>query len=102
MDQVLEAVRDPEWQKFRKSLRGMDTASKLNNLRDYYTDHLKDLNRVGRFTDKDPVGEYAYQRGMLEVQVDNYLKALARGGQLYGGVSLKQALAWDWNLRIRK
>jgi hypothetical protein len=95
MERVLEAVRDPEWQKFRNSLRGMDTASKLNNLKEYYEDHLA---AIGSGDDEQELNEWK----KLDVQVDNYLKALARGGQLYGGVSLEQALAWNWNLRIRK
>jgi hypothetical protein len=88
-ERVRVAIRDPEWQKFRRSLKGMDTASKLNNLRAYNQDsphYFKEYNRECPWC----------------VRVDNYLKALARGGQLYAGVSLEQALAWDWNLRIRK
>jgi hypothetical protein len=95
IDEVLSAVRDPEWQIFRKSLKGMDTASKLNNLRDWYNDRTHDYNAHA------PADE---ARGVCSVctQIDNYLKALARGGQLHGGVSLEQALTYDWNLRIRK
>jgi hypothetical protein len=36
------------------------------------------------------------------IRVDNYLKALARGGQLESGVSLEKALEADWKLTIRK
>jgi hypothetical protein len=56
------------------------------------------LAAIGSGDDEQELNEWK----KLDVQVDNYLKALARGGQLYGGVSLEQALAWNWNLRIRK
>jgi hypothetical protein len=92
MERVLEAVRDPEWQKFRKSLKGMDTASKLNNLRDWYNDrpHTHEPSGTERHTCKPCV------------QLDNYLKALARGGQIHAGINIVAAVGWDWNLRIRK
>src|SRR4051794_25209628 len=101
MDDVLTAIRDPEWQKFRRSLKGMDTASKLNNLKDYYLDNSRYWSHEyhdGRVTRE----ELEHKLGKVSVQVDNYLKALARGGQLHAGASLDQALAWNWNLRIRK
>jgi hypothetical protein len=88
---VQEAVADPEWQQFRRSLKGMDTASKLNNLGDYYEQQYHDV-----------VCNIAPSSCRVCVRVDNYLKALARGGQLPAGVSLQQALAWDWNFRILK
>jgi hypothetical protein len=91
---VREAVDDEEWQTFRKSLKGMDTASKLNNLRSWYFDrpHIRANYEEHRTSDACDVC----------VQVDNYLKALARGGQLPAGVSLDWAIASDWNLRIKK
>jgi hypothetical protein len=86
---IAAAVDDEEWQQFRISLKGMDTQSKINNLREYFQD------------------QHYEQRVFAPdcyvcIRVDNYLKALARGGQLEKGVSLEQALAWDWNFKIRK
>jgi hypothetical protein len=99
IDEVLSAVRDPEWQIFRKSLKGMDTASKLNNLRDWYNDRPHTHN-----TQRLPGGTVTHGRETCKpcVQLDNYLKALARGGQLPGGVNVVDAVVWDWNFRIRK
>jgi hypothetical protein len=99
MERVLEAVRDPEWQKFRKSLKGMDTASKLNNLRDWYNDrpHTHEVETLAG-------GSLTHGRDTCApcVQLDNYLKALARGGQIHAGINIVAAVGWDWNLRIRK
>jgi hypothetical protein len=99
MERVLEAVQDEEWQQFRKSLKGMDTASKLNNLRDWYNDRPHT-----HVTQEFPGGTATHGRPECKpcVQIDNYLKALARGGQLYRGVNLIDAITWNWNLRIRK
>jgi hypothetical protein len=74
MDLVLEAVHDAEWQKFRLSLKGIPTKEKLHRLLDYdnETQALKDTIEV-----------FKYRHRLI--RVDNYLKALARGGQI--GVS---------------
>jgi hypothetical protein len=100
MERVLEAVRDPEWQKFRKSLKGIDTASKLNNLRDWYNDRPH-THRVETFASG---GSLTHDRDTCApcVQLDNYLKALARGGQIPAGINIVVAVGWDWNIRIRK
>jgi hypothetical protein len=92
---IAAAVDDEEWQQFRLSLKGMDTQSKINNLREYYLDRIVMLG--GRDDEES-------RKICSDVctRVDNYLKALARGGQLEKGVSLEQALAWDWNFKIRK
>lgn len=69
---IAEAVDNEEWQKFRVSLKGTSTRYKLVELRAY-------LNTGGTLaTNVDEVAEYALRR----VRVDNYLKALARGGQI--------------------
>jgi hypothetical protein len=97
---IAEAVDDEEWQKFRLSLKGLDTESKLNSLREYYEDMQKHLD-----PDRWDMEDWPMLGIMLEdvrIRVDNYLKALARGGQLPKGVSLEQALLWDWNLRVIK
>lgn len=55
-------VRDAEWQKFRKSLKGLNTLEKLYKLQSWILHH-------------------PHQR-RAQVQVDNYINALKRGGQL--------------------
>lgn len=67
-EQIAEAVADPEWQKFRMSLKGISTKEKLHKLLDYYSEPKPHENGQGP--------EFVL-RGL---RVDNYLKALARGG----------------------
>ncbi len=57
--EILEAVKDPTWQRFRISLKGLPTEVKLDRLSDWPIRDRKD-----------------------QVRVDNYLNALKRGGQL--------------------
>lgn len=57
-------VRDKDWQHFRKSLKGFPTGEKLYELKQWLESKT---NRHPRRT---------------RVQVDNYLNALKRGGQL--------------------
>lgn len=57
-------VQDPAWQKVRLSMKGIPTHEKLKILWSWY---------VGRTPEND---------GRRRCQVDNYLGALRRGGQL--------------------
>lgn len=59
--EIREAVRDEAWQKFRRSLKGLSTEEKLRKLRAWKRAH------PGR---------------KAEVQVQNYINALKRGGQI--------------------
>lgn len=59
-------VLDPEWQQFRKTMKGHSTADKLEM-----------LNRYRRASRKDGLVPLRNQ-----VQIDNYLHALCRGGFL--------------------
>lgn len=60
--EIQRAVRDPQWQEFRKSLKGLSTEEKLNKLRSWLLRH--------------PGSKKA------QIQVQNYKNALKRGGQL--------------------
>jgi hypothetical protein len=98
---IAAAVDDEEWQQFRLSLKGISTQDKLDALRAYYEERAV-LDQT-----QHSVDDFHQERGWSAVcwvciRIDNYLKALARGGQLERGVSLKQALAWNWNFKIRK
>jgi hypothetical protein len=88
---VQEAVADPVWQAFRREMKGRSTARKLHDLHEYYVDMSRDY-----LTSLDDVKWAA-----VRVQVDNYIKALCRGGQLYPGESLQTALDNGWDLRIK-
>lgn len=81
---IAEAVDDEDWQKFRLSMKGQSTERKLNMLEEYYNAHVGE--------DEDNV----------TIRVDNYIKALCRGGQLYPGESIETALNHNWNLLIKK
>jgi hypothetical protein len=82
---IAEAVDDQGWQEFRLSLKGISTRDKLDKLEAYYkSEHHTHV------VDDRPGGTLTSGRGDCDVCIrfDNYLKALARGGQLYGGISL--------------
>lgn len=80
---IAQAVDNEDWQKFRLKLKGLSTAGKLAELEAYWDlTHEQDKTFDKRHHEDCDVC----------IRVDNYLKALARGGQLYKGVSLQQAL----------
>jgi hypothetical protein len=97
IERVLEAVKDEEWQRFRTSLKGKATGDKLNDLRDWWVDrHVSDIVlfpelHIDKWAGCDTC-----------VQIDNYLKALARGGQLEHGVGIRVAILWNFNLKVRR
>lgn len=89
---IAEAVDNEEWQKFRLSMKGKSTEDKLTMLKDYYTNGDLDSQQEcvqGRWCD-------------VCIRVDNYIKALCRGGQLYPGESLETAAAANFDLRIKR
>jgi uncharacterized protein (DUF934 family) len=61
---VNHCINDENWQKFRRSLKGLPTTQKLIKLADWLVT-AEDQLRPG-----------------AEVQVANYINALRRGGQL--------------------
>jgi len=60
-DEIDPAVKDTKWQDFRRSLKGLDTEEKLDELEQWLIDN------PGRKS---------------EIQVINYYNALKRGGQV--------------------
>jgi hypothetical protein len=84
---IAEAVDNEEWQRFRVSMKGKSTHEKLDMLKRYYTTH----SVGGQFPSDD-----------VKIRVDNYIKALCRGGQLYPGQSLDTALVLGWHLEVKK
>lgn len=77
---VQAAVNDPEWQEVRQSLKGIPTKEKIEHLAAYYKLYGGD------------------RREKIQIQVDNYIKSLCRGGQLRKGTTLKTALDNNWDL----
>jgi hypothetical protein len=84
---IAEAVDDEEWQKFRVSLKGQSTRDKLQKLREYYNDE----GHGCAFYEPHP------ENCDVCIRVDNYLKALARGGQLVSGVTLAGMIRDNWS-----
>lgn len=87
---IADAVSDPAWQEFRVSLKGRSTREKLAMLKVYYNKNVALTEGL------------ALKRDQVDVRVDNYIKSLCRGGQLFPGESLASVTAKDWKPRIRK
>lgn len=82
---VRKAVDDPKWQEFRKSLKGLTTERKIEKLSNYYFDNLDPAKHAGI----EPCGPSRSEDWCdVCVRIDNYIKALCRGGQLYAGTDL--------------
>jgi len=80
---IAEAVDNEEWQKFRLSLKGWPTEYKIAQLIKYYCSHGGHCSDYGMTT-----AEKREQEN-VRIRVDNYVKALCRGGQLYPGCDFK-------------
>ena len=92
-ERIAEAVNDDTWQEFRIGLKGLSTQSKLWKLEEYIKSNCGAAH-TGRKTMSEQC-DYC-------VRVDNYLKALCRGGQLGPGLGLQFMLNVDWVVSIRK
>lgn len=66
--EIGEAVRDEYWQAFRQTLKGLPTTTKLDKLKEYRDLHTARSNPFPIVTAE------------AQVQIDNYLNALKRGG----------------------
>jgi len=69
----LFCVLDANWQEFRVSLKGLSTYTKLANLEHWRMKHAEQSSTQSGI-EKLP--------RRVEVQIDNYINALKRGGQL--------------------
>lgn len=74
-------VQDEEWQGIRLSMKGVPTHEKLAILKEYY-------ERKGCFLVDRVVRGMTHERYLC--QVDNYLGALRRGGQLDMGNMIRK------------
>lgn len=94
---IAEAVDNEEWQKVRHSMKGTSTVKKLETLKDYWW-FTHDTQIRGSWV-SGSIAEHADCD--ICIRVDNYIKALCRGGQLYGGESLESAIEANWDLKIK-
>lgn len=97
---IAQAVDDEEWQEYRVSMKGKSTDEKLHILQKYW------LTEPHKSNPSDPSRMHDDINLDCDVciRVDNYIKALCRGGQLYSGESLETALLARpfFNLRIKR
>jgi hypothetical protein len=90
---IAQAVDNEQWQEFRLALKGTRTQTKLNRLKRYY--------------EVDGVRHPAHTQGIdladcdICIRIDNYIKALCRGGQLFAGESLQSVIDSGWNPAIK-
>lgn len=94
-ERIAQAVDDNEWQRFRLSLKGLTTRQKLDALHDYYTPPRRHPTSC---RDHDGVD---LESCNYCIRVDNYIKALCRGGQLFRGESLESMIRCSWNPDIK-
>lgn len=92
-DRIKKAVDDDDWREFRLALKGQPTDEKLKQLRLYYeyTDEGSHWSHGTGGYSADLVG------CNVCIRVDNYIKALCRGGQLNPGASLLSMTDTDWS-----
>ncbi len=97
---ITEAVNNEKWQKFRRALKGSATSYKLERLLLYYNQGLYHFKLNQACDCGIEVTEAEWEN--YKIRIDNYIKALCRGGQLYPGESLQTALDNNWNLKIKR
>lgn len=96
---IWDAVNNEEWQIYRHSMKGTPTREKLDYLYSYWNYEMHANDHVIKRSDKVDVFQYDCD---VCIRVDNYIKALCRGGQLYPGESIYTVLFSSWNPRIKK
>jgi tRNA uridine 5-carbamoylmethylation protein Kti12 len=79
---IAEAVDDENWQKVRLSMKGISTAEKLDVLEKYYDENID----AHKYADVSIAAEER-EREDIKIRIDNYIKALCRGGQLEAGMT---------------
>lgn len=94
---IAEAVDDEAWQEFRLSMKGKSTAEKINMLRKYWNANVH--GHVIKRNDARDVYQYDCD---ICIRVDNYIKALCRGGQLFAGEDIFTVLFSGWTPNIKK
>lgn len=92
-ERIARAVDDEGWQILRRSLKGKPTQEKIDALRRYWC-----ANALDQAQSKEPTNDWTD----IEIRIDNYIKALCRGGQLYPGETILTMIEQSWKPRIKK
>lgn len=87
---IAQAVDNQEWQEVRLSMKGESTERKLQILHWYYG--YGEHQSITRECDDCDVC----------IRIDNYIKALCRGGQLYPGESLETVIDASWKPQTKR
>jgi len=90
---IAQAVDNEEWQKFRVSMKGHTTQTKLDMLC-WYVNEEGEHNHDGDHFDTAACD--------VCIRVDNYIKALCRGGQLWPNETLQTLHMVDFRPRIKR
>ena len=83
---IAEAVDNEEWQRFRVSMKGKSTAEKLDMLEEYYEQQRVLGYRAEYPNDRREFLDDRHYED-VKIRIDNYIKALCRGGQLEAGMT---------------
>lgn len=98
---IAQAVDNEDWQRFRLLLKGTPTREKLNMLSEYWRIRYNSTCEYVR----EPHGDHGLDPDIVDcdvcIRVDNYIKALCRGGQLARGESLLSMIRCNWNPDIK-
>lgn len=70
--EISKAIKDPDWQAFRRGLKGQPTSTKLHLLHKYLTISPRE------------------ELPAREIRVANYINALKRGGQLNADLEVQR------------
>lgn len=87
---IAQAVDDEGWQEFRISMKGVSTSGKIDMLGTYWIERHEDVEH-----EMSPECDVC-------IRVDNYIKALCRGGQLEAGVGLSELIRDTIRMYIKK
>jgi len=88
---IAQAVDNEAWQVVRLSMKGISTRAKIKVLGEYFDNQVHAWTSSGMCADCD-----------VCIRIDNYIKALNRGGQLEAGTELRDLLSGTIYERIRK
>lgn len=95
---IAQAVDDEDWQRYRLSMKGKPTDVKIQMLEHYFYSmkHASmDYTLATLYSDKAMVNIVDCD---ICIRIDNYIKALCRGGQLEAKLDLAKVINANWNL----